>query len=168
VHFSDDLTWDFHIAKAIKKARPIMMKLKFLMKYLDRSALKEVATSHFHGMFYYVSTVWLNELTTSTQWRKLNSIHYRVQRICLRDFKNKLSRQDSVTSITERATPLQWMKYSNCKQVVTFFLQRDKSSRLGLKLQSQTYINDRIPGKATTQDLSRLKIGRQGFQNRLR
>jgi len=118
-------------------------------------------------MFYYGSTVWLNELTTAIQWRKLNSIHYRVQRICLRDFRNKLSRSE-VTSRVKRATPLQWMKYSNCKQAIGLLLQREKSTRLGLKLQSQAYINDRCPGKATLIDNSKLKIGRQSFPNRLR
>lgn len=63
VHFSNDLTWEYHIANTIKKACPTMLKLKFL----DAKALKKVATSHLYEMFYYGSTVWLNELATASQ-----------------------------------------------------------------------------------------------------
>jgi len=167
VQFSNDLSWDHHITNTINKARPTILKLKYLTKYLNTDALKKVATSHFYGLFYYGSTVWLNEQTTAQQWQKLNSIHYRVQRVCIRDFRNKKSRLE-VNAITQRATPLQWMKYSNCKQAVGLFLQKEKSTRLGIKLQTQSYINDRCPGKATMIDHSKLKIGRQCFPNRLR
>jgi len=51
---------------------------------------------------------------------------------------------------------------------IGLFLEKEKSTRLGFKLQTQAYINDRCPGKATMTDLSRLKIGRQSFPNRLR
>jgi len=63
---------------------------------------------------------------------------------------------------------LQLMKYLDCKQAIELFLQQEKSTRLGLKLQSQAYINDRCPVKAKMTDLFRIKIGRQGFPNRLR
>jgi len=83
VNFFSDLSWDYHIDTVINKARPTMMKLKFLPKYLDMDAMKKAATSHFYGMLYYSSTIWPTEMTTSARWRKLNSIHYRAQRVSL-------------------------------------------------------------------------------------
>jgi len=53
VNFSSNLSWDFHIDNVVRKAKPILLKLKFLTKYLDTTALKKVATSHFYGTVYY-------------------------------------------------------------------------------------------------------------------
>jgi len=128
---------------------------------------KKVTASHFYGMTYCGSTVWLNEATTASRWRKLNSIHYWTQRICLEDFRNRHPRQE-VTSRTKRATPLQWIKYSNSKMAFNLFHQNEKSTRLGLKLLNKAYIKDRFPGRATLIDESRKKIGRQSFLNRQR
>jgi len=97
-----------------------------------------------------------------------NKLHpfYRALCICLKDFRNSISRTELIT-LTGRATPIQWMRYSNTKQVITLYLLKDRSTRLGLKLLNQAYINERTHGRATLMDFSRLKIGKQSFLNRL-
>jgi len=122
-----------HYNNVKNKSRPIMMTLKFLTKHLDMDAMNI-------ALLRNGSTIWLNEMTTSSQWKKLNSIHYRAQRTCLRDFQNIIPRQEA-TSRTKRA-----MKCSNCKMAIDLFLQREHLTRLGLKLQSIAYINERCPG----------------------
>jgi len=128
--------------------------------------MAKVVTSHLFGLLYYGSQTWLNELTTWSQWKKLNSIHYRALRICIKDFRNKTSKV-TIDAMFKRATPIQWMRYSNAKMAISLTLLKNNSTRLGKKLQSQLYINDRCPGRAITMDTSRLRIGKNSFVNRL-
>lgn len=142
VYFSNDLPWDFYIDKGVNKARSTLLKLKFLTKFLNKPSMKKTVTSHFYGMVYCRSNDRPNKLTTSTQWRKLNSIHYRALRICLKDFRNTILRRDVNTKMF-RATPSQWMRYSNHKQAIKLYLLGDKSSTFGIKMRSHVYINNR-------------------------
>jgi len=115
---------------------------------------------------YYGSQTWLNELTTSVQRRKLYSIHFCALRIWLKDFRNKTSKP-LINAKFKRATPVQWMRYTNSKMAISLVLLREKSNRLGIKLQNLLYINDRCPGWGITMDCSRHKIGKNSFPNRL-
>lgn len=45
-----------------------------------------------------------------------------------------------------RDTPLRWMTYSNCKRAINLYLLGERSSRLGIKMRSQTYISDGTRG----------------------
>lgn len=128
------------------KARVILAKLKFLSRFLNADDMAKVVTSHLFGFMYYGLQAWLNELTTSAQWRKLNSIHYCALRICLKDFRNKISKS-VIDDKFRRAKPSQWMKFTNAKMAINLVLLQEKSTRLGIKLQRQLYINDRCPGR---------------------
>jgi len=39
--------------------------MNFLSKYVDRTSMKKVITSHYVGMVYYASPIWLNEMTSA-------------------------------------------------------------------------------------------------------
>jgi len=166
VVFSHNLTWDKQVNNIVTKAKLVLSKLRFLTKFLNKKEMLKVATSHLFGMTYYGSQTWLTELTTFNQWKKLNAIHYRALRICLKDFKNKISKAQ-LNAELKRATPLQWMKFSNTKLAINLALMGDRTTRLGRRLQGCMYINDRCPGRGITMDTSRLKIGRNSFLNRL-
>jgi len=78
---------------------------------------------------------------------------------CLKDFRNRIPRNE-LTILTKKAIHVQWMRYSNLKQDIALYLQRDRSTRLGLKLQEQVHINDWTLDRATLVDFSSLKIGK--------
>jgi len=166
VLFSSDLSWDKQVEKIASKTRIVLAKLKFLSRYLPPADMAKVVTSHLFGLLYYGSQTWLNELTAWSQRKKLNSIHYRALRICIKDFRNKTSRA-TIDAMFKRATPIKWMHYSNAKMAISLMLLKNNSTRLGKKLQSHLYINDRCPGQAITMDTSRLRIGKNSFINRL-
>jgi len=80
--------------------------------------MKKVATSHLFGLLYYAAPVWLNSQTTSRHFKLLNSLHYRVMRIVLGDFSNKISKKE-IDKQCGRATPHQWSNYVNAKMAIT-------------------------------------------------
>jgi len=92
----------------------VFSKLKYLNKLVDLEGMKRIVTTHFFGMIYYSSQVWLNEQTTSRQWRMIISLHYKALRSAIGDYKNNISKR-ALDSIFKRANPYQWMNYSNAK-----------------------------------------------------
>jgi len=128
--------------------------------------MKKVLTTHYFGMVYYASQVWLNELTTSRQWKLINSLHYKALRTVIGDFRNQTSR-NVLNRILKRATPSQWMLYSNAKIAISLFTD-ENGPPLSHKIRNNAYLNNRKPGLATFMDSSRLKIGRNSLQNRLK
>jgi len=69
VKFDRSMNWDAHQSNIKKKAFFVMRKLKFLSRFIGPPLMKRVITSHFFGMFYYASAAWMNELTSSSQWK---------------------------------------------------------------------------------------------------
>jgi len=112
---------------------------------------------------YFGSEIWLNELTAARSWRFLNSLHYKALRVIVKDPKNLISKVDLNASI-KRATPRQWSLYSTAKLAINLM---NGSTPMGMRLKEKCYINDRIPGRGSIPDTSRLKIGRYSFTNRL-
>jgi len=105
--------------------------------------------------FIWIYVLWLADLAKwinyISQWRKLNSINYRALWICLKYFCNKINKTEFNAKF-KRAKPTQSMKFTNAKMAINLILLREKSTRLGIKLQSQLYINDRCPGRGITID----------------
>jgi len=64
----------------------------------------KVVTSQFFGTLYYAAPVWLNSELKESQWNRLNSIHYRVIRAAIKDYKRKVPRA-VLNIISKRATP---------------------------------------------------------------
>jgi len=165
IKFQHNLNWVTHIENVSNKARAVLSKLRFLSKLIDLESMKRVVTTHFFGLIYYASPVWLTEQTTSKHWKKLNSLHYRALRTAARDFFFKFDKE-SLNKMFGRATPLQWMQYANAKMAITLY-NLSTGPPLSSKLKENAYINDRRPGQATIIDRSRLKIGKQSLVNRL-
>lgn len=89
--FDSDLGWTSHLEKVKQKARHALHKMKFLRKYLTMEEMKKVITSHFFGMLYYASPVWMTEISTSSAWNLLNALHYKALRTVCGDFRRKKS-----------------------------------------------------------------------------
>jgi len=166
IKFDNHLTWDTQIKDIKTKAMHVINKLKFLSKFVDKEMMRRVVTSHFFGMIYYASPVWMSETTTAPHWKTLNSLHYRVLRSSVRDFTYKWSKDD-LNNYFKRATPLKWMRYTCSKMAMKLYLLGQAGPPMSTKLRASAYINDRQPHKVHFMDTSRLKIGKQSLTNRL-
>jgi len=166
IKFDQDLAWDTHMKEVRRKAMLVINKLKFLSKFLSKDSMKKVVTSHFYGMIYYSSPVWLTEITSAQNWKILNSLHYRALRTAVRDFAFKWSKED-LNAYFKRATPLKWMKYSCCKMAINLYNLGNDGPPLTSKLKASAYINDRQPQRAYFMDTSRLRIGKHSLPNRM-
>jgi len=109
------------------------------------------------GTLYYAASVWLNTELKEAQWNRLNSIHYRVIRATICDYKKKVPRT-MLNIISKRATPKQWAQYTIAKTVIKLFNKGD--TRIGALLRQNSYVNDRNPGRATFFEDAKMKIGR--------
>jgi len=166
VLFDANLGWTSHIEKVKQKARFVLLKMRYLGRYLDTLEMKKVITSHFFGLIYYASPVWLTEITTSRIWNILNVLHYKALRIVCADFKRTRSRRD-LDSTVKRARPYEWMRFINVKTAVQLALMGSSGPPISKKLQGNIYRNDRT-ARVSIMDTSRLRIGRNSLQNRLR
>jgi len=166
VKFQYNLNWDTHLNNITGKARAVLSKLEFLSRLIDQESIRRVVTTHFFGLLYYASPVWLTEQTTSKQWKILNSLHYRALRTSAKDYHFNHSKEE-LNKLFGRATPLQWIQYTSAKIAITLY-NLSTGPPLTIKLKECSYINDGRPGMAIIIDRSRLRIGRQSIVNRLR
>jgi len=166
IKFDQNLMWDTHLKEVRKKAMLVINKLKFLSKFLTKESMKKVVTSHFFGMIYYSSPVWLTEISSAQHWKILNSLHYRALRSAARDFTFRWSKDD-LNTYFKRATPLKWMRYSCCKMAISLYNLGVDGPPLTSKMRAAAYINDRQPLRAYFMDTSRLRIGKHSLPNRV-
>ncbi len=126
----------------------------------------KVLTSYYYSSIYYGSAVWIGSMTTSNEWRLLNKAHYRALRIVTRDYKRETPRTQ-LDEECKRATPRQWGHYVVASTAANILQNREPSLLFDLISENSTW-NDRNPGYRTFYDASRLRIGRQAIQNRLK
>lgn len=141
-----------------------MRRLRFLGKYVNQEGMRKIITTHLFGMLYYASVVWLNELTAYKIIRSLESIHYKGLRVAAKDYYMLLSRE-RLDDIFGRATPCQWMKYSNTKMALNMLSQGSEGPPISVSPRNKLYVNERNPNNISIHDTSRLKVGRHSFHN---
>lgn len=138
--------------------------MKFLSRYLDQPSMKKVVTFHYCRSIYYASPDWLSKITFSKQMANPQCpLHYKALRTVCRYFRRKKSRAQ-LDSILNRATPQQWMKYSNCKLAIKLLLLRQNGHPMSNALRQNLYFNDRT-GKSSIMDTSMLKVGKVSLKN---
>jgi len=164
VQISYNLDWSHHVSSMVAKTSHIISKVRFLRRWIDQDSALQIITSQYFGTIYYGVAVWMTPKLQSSQWRRLDSSHYRALRAAIGDYKRKLPKA-VLDIIAKRATPKQWSNYVTASTAIKLF--NSKETRIGEQLRQQCYINDRQPRKGTFFDTSNLKIGRQSFQNRL-
>jgi len=99
------------------------------------------------------------------QRKIINSLHYKALRVSLGDHRNNISKKN-LNDIFGRATPVQWMAYSNAKMAISLHNLED-GPPLSETLRHAAYRNNRLPGQAIYMDSSRLRIGKNSLVNRL-
>jgi len=164
--FDYNLGWKTHMESVKNKSRAVMSKLKFLARHVDTECMKRVVTTHFFGMLYYSSPVWWTEISTASDTKTLNSLHYKCLRIASKDHHHRRQKSE-LNQLFNRATPLQWRNYSCAKMAITLMNLGEEGPPMSLRLKHASYKNDRLPGLASMIDSSRLRIGKHSLPNRL-
>jgi hypothetical protein len=160
---TDTLDWTDHVDQVIDRTSHTIRRIRFLSKWLTKDELLQLVTSQYFGIVYYASPVWMGSLK-ATNWRRLNTSHYRAIRSALKDFRKRKKRSE-LDEESKRATPLEWSKYCIASTVIKLYNRSD--TRIGELLRTSAYVNDRLPYKAKFLDTSRMKIGRQSLPSRI-
>jgi hypothetical protein len=164
VNLDHKLTWSTHIARTINKMNSLTGALKFIRNRLTKNQFLQVLTSQYYSTCFYASPAWLGWHTRRMDVRKLNSLHYRLLRTVVRDWKQEISR--SKLDEIGRVGPETWAKYSTASTVVKI-IRDDHPTRLRDHLKESMYHEERS-GRVKFFDQSRLKQGRQAVGNRLK
>jgi hypothetical protein len=126
----------------------------------------KVLTSYYYSSIYCGSAVWIGSMTTSSEWRILNKAHYRALRVVTRDSRREKPRRQ-LDEECKRATPRQWGYYVVASTAATILQNQEPSLLYNLIYGNSTW-NNRMPGHRVFYYTSRLRIGRQAIQNRLK
>jgi len=160
-----NLKWNLHLENIKKRIQPKLSMLKKIRKNLDLSQFLKLATSQLFSQMYYASQVWMNETLGSEGWRKLRSMHYRILRAAVRDFKCEIPRKD-LGKTCKRVPPEIWSAYSTSSLVIK--IKRDGSPTYLHEVINETiYTTRRQPERAKFYDNSRGKVGKHRLGNRL-
>lgn len=163
VQFCADLSWDCHVNYSLNRSRHIIPRIRHLRKWLNTDELLKLVTSQYFSIVFYCCQVWIGCLTSSN-WRRINSAHYRALRAVYGDYKCKIKRTE-LDKASRRATPSEWANFSTASTVIKLFNSSD--TEIGCFLRESVYINDRQPGRGKFIDKSRLKVGRQALPYRI-
>ncbi len=107
----------------------------------------------------------INEGTRRSDIIKLNSAHYKLLRIAVKDWRNKINRITLVK--LGRAKPALWAKYAAANYTIKAL--RDAHPKRIVKHLSQTlYYERRYPGTPRFFDGSKRKIGKQALGNHVK
>jgi len=166
VLFDNNMGWNSQLEKVLNKAKIVIKKMNFLRKYVNQDGMKRILTSHFYGLVYYATPVWLGKFTPERSWKLLESAHYRALRATVGDHL-KLWTKKELDDTLGRATPKQWMEYCTCKTAIQLMNLKEKGPPMSMQLINQQYINDRLPLKTKIFDASKKKCGRFSLRNRL-
>jgi len=165
ITFMHNFQWDAHIENKLKVIKPKLTMLRKISRNFDTEQFLKIATAQLYSILYYASPVWLNRTLKATDWTKLRSLHYRILRSAVKDFKKKVPR-GTLDTRCKRATPEMWSKYSTASIVI-------KTVRDGSPCFLMTCINTtlfttrRKPDIAQFYNNSRGKIGLHNISNRI-
>jgi len=163
--FKHDLQWDVHVENKLKTIRPKLSMLKKIGKNLDKDQFLKIATAQLYSILYYASPVWLNRTLSASYWTKIRSLHYRILRGAIKDYKKKVTRP-RLDKLCKRATPDMWSKYTTATAVIKTV--RDGSpSFLMTCINTTLYTTRRKPEIAQFYNNSRGKIGLHNLSNRI-
>jgi len=115
-------------------------------------------------MCYYAAPAWLGRHTRTMDIRKLNSLHYRLLRTALGDWKQTIGRNH--LDMLGRVRPTTWAKYITGSTVIKI-LRDNEPIRLREHLLQTLYRESRSE-RTKFFDKSRLISGRQAIGNRLK
>lgn len=166
VLMDDKMTWSRHIASNINKLNRFTGSLRFIRGRLSEEQFLQVLTSQYYGTCYYGAPAWLGSHTRKMDIRKLNSLHYRLLRTAVCDWKNKNKTSREELDKMGRVRPTTWAHYTSASTAIKI-IRDDQPTRLNGHLRESLYRENRS-GRVRFFDNSKMKQGRQAFANRLK
>jgi len=164
VLFDDRLSWVPQLNKVCKSCQSLKPSLHYLNKRLSRDSLKKVISSHYFSRLYYGSEIWFPCLNKKYQ-KKVSSMHYWALRLLLFDFKRTLSRP-RIDFLTKRGSPYQLVNFKIAKTLINVS-NNAAPFNLFHELLAHAVTERRAEFKPRFIDMSRSRIGRQSFANRV-
>jgi len=164
VTFDSKLSWTPQVDNVLKKAKKLNSALKFMRSRLTIKQFLRVVTSQFYSVCLYGCAAWLNDTTNFKDIRRLNSIHYRVLRIAVQDYRRIMPRRE--LDQLGRTRPTVWSKYQTASIAIKA-ITSGQPARLMQNMTRNSYVERRRRGRLKFYDGSRLRIGRQMIDNRL-
>jgi len=121
-------------------------------------------TSHYFSRLYYGCEIWFACLNKKHQ-KRVFSMHYWALRLLIYDFKRAISR-GRIDIITKRASPFQLVNFRIAKTLINIS-NNAAPFNLFHDVLSHAVTERRAEYKPHFIDMSRRRIGRQSFANRL-
>ena len=164
ITFDSELSWLPQVRRAMSNCQRMKPALRCLKKRLNAKELLQVITSHFYPRLYYGSEVWFHCVNKCTR-EKITPLHLYPLRLAVGDCKKLLSNK-KVLNITNRASPLQFNDYKVAKTLISI-INSTCPFVIFHELLAHAVIERRRQNKPWFLDMSRTRIGRQSFENRV-
>jgi len=163
VQIDKELSWKPHITKLKKRVLSVIGGVRMVRNKLTQAQATKVVTAQVFSILYYACAVWFTPTLGSNLKKTINSLHYRSLRLIIRDYRQKVSRDD-VTERTKRLPPDKWSKFVLASLFMNMFATNQPSSLLQ-KISLNTFTQGRKPGLLYSYDRSLTRIGRQSTRN---
>ena len=165
VIFDYRLSWEEHVTNVVKRCQNKIGVLKRIRRNFTEEQALKIITAQLFSILYYCAPVWLHTGLRYDLRRLVESMHFKVLRIAIKDHKNQLSKH-VVTKRCRRACPDQWGQYLSASTLIK--IMRDKTPvKLYNLLEKEMYTERRKPNKGKFRYNAEGKIGKQKFNNRL-
>jgi len=162
--FDCQMSWETQLSRSIQSCQRLKPALRALKKKLSSKELIQVITSHYYSRLYYGAEVWYPCLTKRLR-DKISAVHHYPLRLVLNDFKRSLSRK-TLAKRTNKANPDQLVNLKTAKCFISICTNCSPFT-LFHELLSHAVIENRRPRRPWFLDMSRKRIGRQSFANRV-
>ena len=163
--FDEKMCWEPQLELSMSKCQRLKPALRCLSSKLKKSEMLQVITSHFYSRLYYGSEVWYHSLTQINR-NRLSAIHYYPLRLATKNFSKLISRK-TLNLETQRASPNEINDYKIARLLYSIVANTSPFT-LFHEVMSHAVIEERRrPNNPNFLDMSRVRIGKQCFANRL-
>ena len=159
-----NLSWKEQVMCVCAKMRNKLSVLRHLRPMFSQSQFQKIATAQVFSGLYYGSGVWMTPSLNANLWRQLNSLHYWVMRLILKDYRNRIPRW-KINQLADRATPKEWARYST-GSIIIKVCRNKQPIDLYETIHRNMYFERRYPHTPKFFENSERKIGKQSIHNR--
>jgi hypothetical protein len=164
VEFDDALDWSAQVESVKKSCGRMKPALRSLRRVLTKKELTQVVTSHYYSRLYYASEVWFHPLKRQLK-DSLIPFHYYPLRLIENDFKRTKSNLE-LCHLSKRATPFEINNFRVARTLISIVASTEPFF-LFHEFLSHAVVERRSASRPWFLDMSRTRIGRQSFANRV-
>jgi len=164
ITFDQSLCWEPQLKRAFNGCQRFKPALRYLRTKLKKKEFLQVVSSHYYSRLYYGSEIWFDCLKAKFR-DSISPVHFYPLRLAMFDFKKKYSRKN-LCHLTKRASPQELNNYKIAKTLISIS-ENAEPFVLFNEVLSHSVIERRRQFNPTFLDMSRTRIGRQSFANRL-